>query len=884
MRRMNEVEEEMTTDATFRLISLEIKNIWGMSASLDFRTTKVPKPRLIVIHSYNRTGKTKIVDAINDVLFGFKILSKGKVTSDFIESFLGKNPDGFISLVFTFRGLLYRIIRSLYSSGIEKVAIHGLNKSLDEYFKVPSNLRGGLWSRGSVLMDTEVKGGNSDFPKRYDEILASIGLKKAILQRMIAKENVQEFRKAIYDAIDNDEMGYTGVSKIVSTELTDLKDAIEATSKAIGHIRSKVSQRSQTLETVHKEWLESLKEEPSMTLNSGDNAIVEHATSNLTFQGEPASNIQTFESEMDSLELLRKGQKDGYSNDSEWAEKRMEDYKVLDDVLSKKTLSRLSPVIDEVNSNLQEFEEFKQKIATFLVSPATQENDVQSPAWSFNSLLGVDRTIITSFNLEDLDFENTVAEITSDVKDLAEFTAMTAANNKQRVELIKKHSVEAAGDCQIKIDQLKDELEAIKNPPNLRELQAPIKLIGVQDGTHIRIYAPLKYINDHVISGKPLEFSNGLFPYKEAADEGITDDVIEDLSKTISDSIKELLELEKLFGMQEALKDKAVEMQKKSSTIEKSLDEIEGCVDSWDREVNQFARDANQFLVKKSDYKGETLSAGDVVSQVVAVESEWKKQLVQKLGSDFESGKTLLENASAFKDKRDHLVEDIELVLTCIQNVKTAVVGQKAGYQSSHREFNVARNLIQTVFPLVDVIGTKIKENINLESIDDTLLDRISKAATKLYRGITNENRLVIEHSKEGGRLKLRFRLRNLDGTFTPILDADPSGSEQASISLGAMYALAGLFHSFLVMDEVTDKFDPRTKKNFLRAINTVSEEVFTVIVLRVDREDNQIKEELSEMMEVFQDAVFVQTMKHSDDTMTAEVLESPESFKTKVR
>nr|MDO8117954.1 hypothetical protein [Candidatus Sigynarchaeota archaeon] len=306
-------------------------------------------------------------------------------------------------------------------------------------------------------------------------------------------------------------------------------------------------------------------------------------------------------------------------------------------------------------------------------------------------------------------------------------------------------------------------------------------------------------------------------------------------------------------------------------------------VKEWNNAILLFATDgtrfANAHLEKPESFDGDLAL---IVRALDQIEENWRMELKAKMGEKYDEDISLSENAGLYMDDLNGIKKDLEDRIKSMNRVQDDLSNYQGDYKKTHKEYTTTRHLLDKAFPIIHIIGSQIKNNINLENIDTRIMKEIANQARMLYKGITGEDSLLIaeEIEQEKGGMYLTFSIKLPDGSEIPVLDDDPSGSEQASISLGAMYALAKFFKACVVMDEVSDKFDHETKKNFYDAINLVARDVVTMIVLKVDRPDDEIEDELDEMRDAFKDAIFIQTSKRDDGMLAAKVLEKSSEFK----
>jgi hypothetical protein len=126
-------------------------------------------------------------------------------------------------------------------------------------------------------------------------------------------------------------------------------------------------------------------------------------------------------------------------------------------------------------------------------------------------------------------------------------------------------------------------------------------------------------------------------------------------------------------------------------------------------------------------------------------------------------------------------------------------------------------------------------------------MENIIEYAQLFYQEVTKEKHLFFKRKNTN----IEPWIRTEDGEEFLLANDAPSGSEQATIALGIMAALARTFHGLLIIDEVADRFDHDSIIAFYRMIRKL-DDIFVVIVLKFDSPRSQIEEEFKQIQEFF--------------------------------
>ncbi len=183
-----------------KLVSVNIKNIEGMSTNLQF------KSNLIVIYGYNRTGKTILIKCLRYAFKGFRACEAD------LKKIIGDRINGQIELVFEFKGVLYKIIRGVTESS-ESVRFLKSKIPYAEFENLPVPKKRAIWSSTNseeLITKTSIKK-RGDSLKIFSETLSELKLYPDIIDRLIALDNNQEFKNATESFGSKEGGGYENI-------------------------------------------------------------------------------------------------------------------------------------------------------------------------------------------------------------------------------------------------------------------------------------------------------------------------------------------------------------------------------------------------------------------------------------------------------------------------------------------------------------------------------------------------------------------------------------------------------------------------------------------------------------------------------------------------
>ena len=236
------------TISSLRPIDIQIENISGMTATIPFDSN------LVIIYGYNREGKTILIKCFNYVFNGFRPRNRVNLKHILVEATSGK-----IVLTFTFKGILYRLIRDITKKK-EHVTFQRSNVNFQDYKTLPKAKKKLIFDGRNginIIPRTEVlsKGTSIDL---LPEELKKINLHPEIIDRLIAIENIQEFKNAT-EKFATMGGGYEAIKDILYKDLKDKSDAIDSINNYASKTIGKLESQRRIIYNKHVSFIDKLK-------------------------------------------------------------------------------------------------------------------------------------------------------------------------------------------------------------------------------------------------------------------------------------------------------------------------------------------------------------------------------------------------------------------------------------------------------------------------------------------------------------------------------------------------------------------------------------------------------------------------------------------------
>lgn len=841
-------------ERNLRLISVNIKNVSGLTTSLKFNSN------IAIIYGYNRKGKTIFINALKYAFTGFR----GRKID--LSHILGTSKEGHIFLDFEYNGRLYRIVREINQSE-EYVTFLKASQTLEVINSLSAAKRKFIWSKTYCVelipkSKILITGANKNVDELRD-LLSELKIFPEIIDRLITIDNTKEFKNATESLTSQDGGGYESIKRLLFEELNEKNESIKDVINSSEIVVKRLEKQNYILQENYKSFQENIKQfYEDVELSQVDAEDFENVRNMLKLDSQYQDNLTQFHKKIDEKLKVTQTNIELISNLQNDIPGKKQKYQSIEKYLATLQLKKLAYVI-------QDFDRDKTIIDSLYSELSKIHRDIDdNPFYNNINQINLDfaylfepetNVLLGQSSLEQIPSENKISQIPSNISTIVKHFNDALTLYKRNNELIRKNRV-APSQIKEKISEYERQLDEIKNPISFEPTDEIFTLKGrVEDEGNKRIlklYMPIKKLQGYVSKKNPISFSNSIFPLLSKKGDKIPTALIEELSRDINLTIKELKELDALQERLEKISEVIKTDLNEFSQINKLIKKISSIIKSWNEYITSQKSVAIEFIVKNIEASRKN------VKEFEQIEEELKKiELTsqQQLKSEFlsfklkyDEKKPLTENLEILSEKLREIMEYSSSILKNLLIISKFVSENQEKYKNNCKELELNVNLKDCIIPTIQILFQKIQQNIYLDKMEDNLMNQIIKHAQHFYYRITGEDYLKFKKINENNNIYLKPYIRKKDGTEFPILDSGPSGSEQASVALGIMTALARQFHSFIIIDETTNSFDFNTQLGFLNAIKEVSENIFWIIVILVRTDKENVQKEYDKLKESF--------------------------------
>ncbi len=862
----------MMISTSLKIISLKATNIEGMTTDLKFDSN------IIVLYGYNRAGKTILVKTIKHAFKGIRGISD-------LKKVLGLSQEGKIELIFEFRGVLYMIIRNLTQTK-EHLTFKKSKLKAKEIEKLPPAKKKMAWSGQNIeelIPKTEIKlSGTNKNISLFSDTLHELKLYPEIIDRLIAIENTQEFKKAVQSFASERGGGYEHIKQLLYEDLKEKDDAIgniliysETTIKNLERYDSLIVDDYRSLMNDIKAYIDIDK------LNNFEVGYFNQSIELLKLDSDYNENLKNFKEELKNKQTVIENSKKKAESLQNTLQRKEDKYITLENLLETINLKDLEVIIDKFRNDKNIIDSIMQNLRQIQLEIAEnpKKGEIQDISINFNYLSEKPiLEILKNANLDDLDnlkeINNIPLELNKIIKNFNKALTIYSRNK----EFLTKYQI-TSNQIEDKIEDYTNQLKQFKEPTLFNKTDEIFEIKGrieEQDsGKVLKLYMSKNKLIEYIECKNPLRVSKYLFPLLTSKDDKIPEDVMKRLTHEIDQFISELEELKELQtsikNSEETLK-KGINVLADISTIISHINEIVG---QWNDHIigeKKLALDFIEKYLKVSKKKKNTF--GTIETNLKQIEKDFKNELssdLKEMQQEYDNSSSLIINLNNFSAFLTDFIKFSNDIINVIKEFLDFTSENQEIYKKICKDKELNGNLKDTVLPTIRVICEQIRSNIHLDLMEENIMKQIINIAQLFYSNITKENHLLFQKLKVDDNIYLKPFIRKSDGTLIPILDTGPSGSEQAAIALGIMVALARLFHAFVVIDEVTERFDFNTKLRFLSTIGEHSKDLFWIIVLLVNTSKEGIPDELQRIKNAFPNSNIYQPIK-DDSSLTLSV------------
>lgn len=850
------------TISSLRPINIQIENISGMTTTIQFDSN------LVIIYGYNREGKTILIKCFNYVFNGFR--PRGKVD---LKHILVDGTSGKIVLTFTFKGILYKLTRDITKTK-EHVTFQRSIVNFQDYKTLPKAKKKLIFDgkKGiNIIPRTEVLSKGASINTLPEE-LKNLKLHPEIIDRLIAIENIQEFKNAT-EKFGTTGGGYEAIKDILHKDLKDKSDAIDSinnyTSKTVGKLESQKG----IIYKKHASFIDDLK------------AVCKYSDGTTEYD----DLIKTLKMDNNYKEILKsvkstlKQNQEEYQGYKQKVEKlqgnipnKKEKYKELEELLNSMDLKEVEEIVEYYYNDVRIIQDFFLKISQIHreieINPPSDE--IEEISIDFSSYFNNEvNDLVDGF---DLDLINQIEEILKIPEKINEYIkkfneGITLYSKRKRI--LSKYYIEEK-DVKNAIQSRESQLKRIESPISFTKDDEIFNLygkVGIDSiGNNVlMLYMSLSELKEYINNNNPLNLDRNLLPVlTEDDDEEMAEEIVKELSKQIEESISELKDLEDSLEKINEIEPVLIQHLKDFEDDLKIVASTKKTVDSWNELISEQKTMTRKFINKQLEKKTAETSFKKINELLEKIKNVFKKELKVE-GSEIEfkmvEAKSLIESIEEYELYIEQEIKNNNEFLKIVNNFNEFLSENQETYKKLCKDIELNETLKDIIIPSIQLICAQIKSNIQLDEIEEQVMNKIIKYAEHFYKVITKERLLKFEKFVDrNGKIFLKPKIITADGRVIDIGDDMPSGSEQGSIALGIMVALAKLFNGFIVIDEVTDRFDFDTKQHFFDSIKNFSEELFWIIVLKVNSKKEKIPEEFQEIRDIFSDALILQPVRRN--------------------
>ncbi len=850
------------SEKNLRLVSVNIKNIEGLTTNLKF------KSNLVIIYGYNRTGKTIFIKTLKYAFKGFR----GQKIK--LKEILGDKAASSILLVFEFSGRLYRIVREINSSE-EYITFSEAQATNIEIEKLPPAKRKSIWlksNRLDIIPKTKVliAGANKN-TGLFNEKLHELKLYPEIIDRLIAIENLQEFKNATQGLTSQDGGGYESIKKLLYEDLKNKDDAIDDITNDSTTIIKRLEKQNLYLLEDFNNFLEDIQMLIDQNeVDSSDVNVLEEIVKVVKLDTSFEENLTKFHNLISVKQKEIKEDIDKISNFQSLNSPKKEKYQNLNNLLGAMQLGKLEQVIKNFLSDKKTLDGLNSKLSQIhrQIEKNPSQEQLSKVSIDLGYLFDTNTTkILEDYSLEHIKNKEEMCDIPSKVNTIIANFKGALIQYLRNNELLQKNQITAT-QIPIKILDYTRQLSKIENPSffdptdNVYSLQGRVEEEGGR--RDLRIYMPIKDLKKYIKEKNPVSINVNLHPLLTPGDEKVSEELIKELTQDINETIDELNELSDLQKTLEVTSDLLKSDLGKLAEIINKLSEANVIVESWREQITSYKSLAVEFIVKNLKITKRQLKDFKSIEQnLKLIESDSDRELKSEHDSmalDYVESNSLLDNLQLFSEYLDKSFEYSTYIYDVVVKISKMVSENQEKYKKLCKDMTLNINLKNIILPTLQTVCNQIKKNIHLDKIGQNLMNDIIKHAQHFYYQITGEDFLIFKRNDSNDNIYLKPYLKKKGGVEIPI--QDPSGSEQASVALGIMTALAKQFHAFIIIDETTNSFDFDTQLDFLKAIREVSENIFWIIVILVRTDRDNVHNEFNRVMEAFPNSDIFQPIK----------------------
>ncbi len=848
--------------SSLRPIQLRVENISGMTANISFDSN------LVIVYGYNREGKTILIRCFDYAFNGFRPGNRIN-----LRHALADTVSGSITLVFAFKGILYKLIREITRKQ-EHVTLQRSLVAFSEYQQFPKAKKK-LAFEGkngtAVIPRTEIKSKGSSTQILSDE-LKKINIHPEVIERLIVIENIQEFKNAT-QKFGTEGGGYDAIKDILYKDLKEKSDAIESITKYASTTLGKLEMQSLKIHKNHAAFLQELE---GVCKLRNETLAYENLINQLTLDKDFDNKVQKIRFTLKDDQRKYQGYKRLVDKTRDALPSKKAKYEELDEYLSVISLEDVERVVDSYyadNKVLQTaYQQISQVHRELKASPS--RSSLEPITVDFSAYLTEEiRNTVEAYGLNYIDELEELTSIPNRVNEYVDLFNEAIRLYRKREKVLTKYKIDEDSLVNAIINR-QSQLTRICNPIKFAKKDRVFELFGKVgvDSTGnnaLLLHMPLSQLKEYVDANYPLRIEPYLFPVLTKDDDPkAAKKLVNALSKQIEESVSELRDLQETLKCISALEPILLRHIKDLEVDLETVANAKKTVDSWNKLISEQKTMARKFIEEHSSASVVEDNFKGIAERLEEIRLRFKEELkTEGTATKFtmDSAKPLLAVLEDYDNHLGRVISETDELLRTVEEFLDFLANRQNDYKSRCKNLELTETLKKTVLPAIQTICKQIDSNIQLDEIEEQVMVKIIKYAELFYKEITKERYLKLEKTVDGyGKIFLKPKILKSDGTAFEIADDMPSGSEQGAVALGIMVALAKLFNGLIVIDEVTDRFDYGSKQRFFEAINKYGEDLFWIIVLKTDSSKENMEEEFQEIRDIFPDALLLQPVRRN--------------------
>jgi len=852
-----------------RVLNLSVKNLFNLEFDQDFTSN------LVAIFGYNRTGKTNLIKALKHAFFGFR--DEDTYNKKNYSDVLAGYDSGNLEITFYINNSIIKIHRQIYR-GREGCEIFKLdNMSWKEYNNLEDLEREAEWAaaKKSPLFSENYEIVKSKFLE-LKEILISNGIYPNVFGRLIATENNAEFKRAVNDIGGSDgDSGYEAIKNILHEELTEKDNNLKHIQKSLNKNLERLNIHKNTLSKEFRKRINNqVKEIQELTIEVKTKENIVKKIDELSINGEITQQIKQKISYIEKLSKKVKNKIVSLQKNKDGLEGLIPEIEKLSNFLEKIEFRKIYAAYFEAQNYFKRVQVIQNNINAFQKDSFEQIPELSEDLPSVDQLLsnGLNK-LLNGFSLPEFRRLNVFKKIITTINNaLSEIKEYYNKENLLRL-LLQQYNV-SRENIWTKRSSYEKLLRFLEGPDmeNFDDIDLiPLKGQIIKDdhiGSIIQVFIDGEDLKKYIIEqNQTLKLAEQIIPI------GYKDDEMISKTERILDDLIKAEELNNILNSDE-IRERYESNVKIFQDLLKIFEENESTLQTWYDEISKFLVRVKDFIQKYDDSLADP-DFEQILKVLHSINTKFTTQIVKSEKENRLTPKTenLEERIDELLEFFQELIDIYELSEENITKVQNKIGGLSKELERIQSNYYTTSIMIEDFIPALTYINEFILNSYDIEEIPGKIMESILNYAADYYHQITGEDYLYFERYNEW---YIKSYIIKPDGTKFPIIE--PSGSEQSAISLGIMTAVAEQFDGFIVIDESTDRLDGPSRKNFSSVIKDVSENYFTIIVLKVNSPDECTEQEFDMIQEFYEGAQLLTLRK--DPTSLRMTCAKPNSHK----